>query len=107
MDKIHINLGSDSYDILIDNGLVSRAGPAIRDLTGASKAAIITEDGIDRLYGTGLVKSLEEAGIRTQMIVVPSVKNPGTFTSSAKSTAPWQTSASVPATCSSPWGAAW
>lgn len=72
MDKIHINLGSDSYDILIDNGLVGRAGPAIRDLTGASKAAIITEDGIDKLYGTDLVRSLEDAGLQTQMIVVPS-----------------------------------
>lgn len=72
MDKIHINLGKDSYDILIDTGLVRKAGPAIRDLTGAEKAAIITEDGIDRLYGMSLVKSLEEAGVRTQMIVVPS-----------------------------------
>lgn len=49
MDKIHINLGKDSYDILIDTGLVRKAGPAIRDLTGAEKAAIITEDGIDKL----------------------------------------------------------
>lgn len=72
MDKIHINLGKDSYDILIDTGLVRKAGPAIRDLTGAEKAAIITEDGIDKLYGMSLVKSLEEAGVRTQMIVVPS-----------------------------------
>ena len=66
MDKIHINLGKDSYDIFIDTGLVRKAGPAIRDLTGAEKAAIITEDGIDKLYGMSLVKSLEEAGVRTQ-----------------------------------------
>lgn len=26
MDKIHINLGKDSYDILIDTGLVRKAG---------------------------------------------------------------------------------
>lgn len=39
---------------------------------GAEKAAIITEDGIDKLYGMSLVKSLEDTGVRTQMIVVPS-----------------------------------
>ena len=72
MEKIHINLGKDSYDIVIDSGLIRRAGDAISSLTGAHDAAIITEDGIDRLYGMDLVKSLESAGIRTQMIVVPS-----------------------------------
>lgn len=72
MEKIHINLGKDSYDIVIDSGLIRRAGDAVSSLTGAHDAAIITEDGIDRLYGIDLVKSLESAGIRTQMIVVPS-----------------------------------
>ena len=72
MDTIHINLGSDSYDIMIDSGLVRKAGPYIRDLTKAKKAAVITEDGIDKLYGSALTRSLEEAGMRTQMIVVPS-----------------------------------
>ena len=72
MEKIHINLGKDSYDIVIDSGLIRHAGDAVSSLTGAHDAAIITEDGIDRLYGMDLVKSLESAGIRTQMIVVPS-----------------------------------
>ena len=74
MDKIHMNLGNDSYDIVIDNGLIQKAGPMIRDLTGADRAAIITEDGLDKLYGNDLVKSLEEAGFTVQMIVVPSDK---------------------------------
>lgn len=72
MEKIHINLGKDSYDIVIDSGLIRHAGDTVSSLTGAHDAAIITEDGIDRLYGMDLVKSLESAGIRTQMIVVPS-----------------------------------
>lgn len=97
MDKIHINLGKDSYDILIDTGLVRKAGPAIRDLTGAEKAAIITEDGIDKLYGMSLVKSLEEAGVRTQMIVVPSSENPGRCRWCAGCTGLWWISAWVPA----------
>lgn len=72
MDTIHINLGKDSYDITIDSGLIRRAGPNIAKLTGSRQAVVITEDGIDHLYGMDLVKSLEGAGLRTQMIVVPS-----------------------------------
>ena len=35
MEKIHINLGSDSYDVHIESGLIDKAGSAIADLTGA------------------------------------------------------------------------
>ena len=71
MEKIHINLGSDSYDVHIESGLIDKAGSAIADLTGAEKAAVITEDSIDKLYGMRLVSSLEKAGIKAKMIVVP------------------------------------
>ena len=71
MEKIHINLGSDSYDVHIESGLIDKAGSAIADLTGAEKAAVITEDTIDKLYGMRLVSSLEKAGIKAKMIVVP------------------------------------
>lgn len=33
MEKIHINLGSDSYDVHIESGLIDKAGSAIADLT--------------------------------------------------------------------------
>lgn len=72
MDKIHINLGKDSYDVIVESGLIRKAGGEIAALTGAKKAVIITEAGIDKLYGEDLVKSLKAAGLDTQMIVVPS-----------------------------------
>ena len=65
MEKIHINLGSDSYDVHIESGLIDKAGSAIADLTGAEKAAVITEGR----------------------------KNPAPFRSSTASTERWQTSA--------------
>ncbi len=74
MDTVHINLGKDSYDVRIDKGLIQTAGEEIRNLTGAAKAAIITEDPIDKLYGRDLVKSLEKAGIKAQLIVVPAAE---------------------------------
>lgn len=93
MEKIHINLGSDSYDVHIESGLIDKAGSAIADLTGAEKAAVITEDTIDKLYGMRLVSSLEKAGIKAKMIVVPGTENPAPFRSSTASTERWQTSA--------------
>ena len=30
MAKIHVNLGDDSYDILIERGLIDKVGPMIR-----------------------------------------------------------------------------
>ena len=38
MEKIHINLGKDSYDIVIDSGLIRHAGDAVSSLTGAHDA---------------------------------------------------------------------
>lgn len=36
MEKIHINLGKDSYDIVIDSGLIRHAGDAVSSLTGGA-----------------------------------------------------------------------
>lgn len=72
MDTIHIDLGKDSYDIFIDNGLTRSCGAKIATLTGAKKAVVLTEDEIDALYGRDLVKSLGAAGIEAKMIVIPS-----------------------------------
>ena len=35
MAKIHVNLGDDSYDILIERGLIDKVGPMIKELTDA------------------------------------------------------------------------
>lgn len=72
MDKIHISLGQDSYDILIAVGLARTAGKFIPGLApGAKKAAVITEYPVDELYGRDLVKSLEAEGMEARLLVVP------------------------------------
>lgn len=72
MDKIHISLGPDSYDIFIANGLTRSAGNLIRDIApAAKKAAIITEYPVNELYGGNLIKSLKDAGIDGRLLVVP------------------------------------
>lgn len=76
MDKVHIDLGANSYDVIIDRGLIGRTGKEIKDLTGAKKAVILTEAGLDRLYGQDLKAQLEAAGTDVLMMVLsPHEKN--------------------------------
>ena len=70
MDKVHIDLGANSYDVIIDRGLIGRTGKEIKDLTGAKKAVILTEAGLDRLYGQELKAQLEAAGTDVLMMVL-------------------------------------
>ena len=43
MAKIHVNLGDDSYDILIERGLIDKVGPMIKELTDADRVANSTQ----------------------------------------------------------------
>lgn len=72
METIHVNLGSDSYDIEIGAGLFARAGARIRAvLPDALKIAVVTDDIVDGLYGAPLERSLREAGFEVRRIAIP------------------------------------
>ena len=71
MKQIHVELGNDSYEIYIENGLLDRAGNYIRSLTKAETVAIITDSTLEPLYGKRLERSLQQAGFRTGCIVIP------------------------------------
>lgn len=60
MDTVHINLGNDSYDVIIDSGIIGRLGKETAPLSGHGRAVIITEEGIDELYGQDLKRQLEK-----------------------------------------------
>lgn len=60
MDTVHINLGNDSYDVIIDSGIIDRLGKETAPLSGHGRAVIITEEGIDELYGQDLKRQLEK-----------------------------------------------
>ena len=64
MRNVHVNLGSKSYDIEIERGLVSRLGGKIKALLPkAETAAIITDSNVGPLYASVLKDSLEKGGI--------------------------------------------
>ena len=71
MKHIHVELGKDSYDIHIENGLLDRAGDYIRSLTKSKTLAVITDSHVDALYGKRLEDSLKTAGFRVHRLVFP------------------------------------
>ncbi len=70
MEKVRINT-SRAYDVLIDSGLLDKAGELIAPLAASKRACVITDDNVDRIYGERIVSSLNGAGITAEKFVFP------------------------------------
>lgn len=70
MEKVTVN-ASISYEILIDRGILDRTGELIRAVKSSGKAAVITDDNVDKYYGERVMKSLEGAGFSPKKFVFP------------------------------------
>ena len=63
MRNVHVELGSKSYDIVIDRGLLPHVGSRIKTLLPkVEKVAVITDSNVGPLYASLLQESLENAG---------------------------------------------
>jgi 3-dehydroquinate synthase len=65
MNTIHVDLGSRSYDILLENGLLAQTGERIQKAGLKGKAAIITDSNVAPLYLEKIEISLAALGIHT------------------------------------------
>lgn len=70
MTTVHI-AASTAYDVEIGSGLLARAGEAIAARIAPCRAAIITDDTVDGLYGAAVETSLRESGFDTVKFVFP------------------------------------
>ena len=62
---------STTYEIFIDRGLLSTCGDIIKNTVKCSKAAVITDDTVDKLYSDTLEKTLTENGFSVCRYVFP------------------------------------
>ena len=62
---------SQTYDIFIENGLLDACGTILKQTTKAQKAAIITDDTVEALYGARVRASLEKEGFEVIQFVFP------------------------------------
>ena len=70
MKKLLIS-ASRSYEVLVERGLLDRSGELIKAAAGSKKAVIISGDIVFPLYGQRLKRSLEAAGMETEVFVLP------------------------------------
>lgn len=69
-EKVRVELGSRSYDILIGDGLIASAGQEIAARLPGARAAIVSDENVAASHGAALVASLEAAGIAASMITI-------------------------------------
>jgi 3-dehydroquinate synthase len=72
MPQVRVELAERSYDVLVANGLLERAGGAIAEagIAGA-KAAVISDETVARIHGPAVIDSLQRAGFKPTLHTVP------------------------------------
>ena len=70
MRNVHIN-ASTSYDVLIGEGLIDRAGELTAKVLSPRKCAIIADDTVDELYGDRVQISFNYAGFNATRFTFP------------------------------------
>lgn len=71
MRRIHINLKEHSYDIEIERGSFRTVGSRIRAVTKAERAAVITDEHVNDIYGEKLEENLRAEGFAVWRIAFP------------------------------------
>ncbi len=72
MKTLHVNLGSRSYDITIDHGILDQVGEEIRKVCpGAKKLFVLTDENVDPLYSQRVLDSMDRAGFDEALFTGP------------------------------------
>jgi 3-dehydroquinate synthase len=69
---VPVGLGARSYDVLIGPGLLDQAGALIAPLLKSQRVAVVADATVQTLHGERLRAALTKAGIRADVITVPS-----------------------------------
>ena len=71
IQKTTVDLGSRSYDILIGENIIDKAGIHIGPLLNRAKTLIITDENVAALHLAALQLSLTEAGLTSEALSLP------------------------------------
>tara|TARA_Y100001934_G_scaffold123545_1_gene150707 strand:- start:266 stop:1384 length:1119 start_codon:yes stop_codon:yes gene_type:complete len=70
-ETVRVDLGDRSYDIVIGDGVLSRAGTLIEDAVPGVRPVVVTDETVASLHLETLSQALEEDGIAFDTIVLP------------------------------------
>jgi 3-dehydroquinate synthase len=79
MEKIHVNILQNSYNIFIENNLLSNIGIEIQNIYKGEKLAVVTDSNLDKIYGEKLFDSLVDTGFMVHKIVIPAGEKSKSF----------------------------
>jgi 3-dehydroquinate synthase len=79
-DKVAVDLGARSYDILIGENLIAEAGAHVGPLLARPFAAIVTDENVARHHLKPLQNALAARGVSTEAIVLPAGEKTKSFT---------------------------
>lgn len=71
MNTVTVDLGQRSYDILIEEQLLDKAGSCIAGLRTQGNTAIVTNTTVAPLYASRLAQTLKQSGFNTAVIELP------------------------------------
>lgn len=60
-----------SYDIIVENGLMSKIPQILKEKKFANKYTIIADSNVAKLYGTKFISELNSAGLKAELIKFP------------------------------------
>ena len=70
MKKLRVNLKENSYDILIDKGILSNIGREVKKVFHGDKIAVITDENLSRYYRNSIEEELLKEGFNVKIIVL-------------------------------------
>lgn len=70
-EKVHVDLGARSYDVLIGPGLLGQAGALIAPHLTRARVVIVTDENVAGLHLAALRKGLEKKGITHDTLTLP------------------------------------
>ncbi|MCE7027690.1 3-dehydroquinate synthase [Jiella avicenniae] len=79
MRRVEVSLGSRSYDIVIGEGLIDRAGAEIAAVLPGIRAVVLTDETVARLHLTRLEIALQSAGIGSTSVTLPAGETTKSF----------------------------
>ena len=68
--ELYVDLKENSYNIVIEKGLLSKLGEEIKNIYKGNKIFIITDENVNKYYGDKVTKSLEKVGFITKTMVL-------------------------------------
>jgi len=73
--KLFVDLKENSYNILIEKGLLNKLGEELKNIYFGEKIFIITDENVDKYYGSKVKDELDKIGYKTRkMVLAPGEK---------------------------------